>query len=75
MSIKEKSSSNDAPPIINLSDLPSKCFKLKDFELKIYQGEKSIIFHITEKEDFSGSLYKAELTFDELTKLNTIFTL
>ena len=59
-----------SPPEKNLNELPSKTFKLKDFELRIFQGEKAIIFHITEKEDFTATLYKAELNIDELIKLN-----
>ena len=59
-----------SPPVKKLNELPSKTFKLKDFELRIFQGEKSIIFHITEKEDFTATLYKAELNIDELIKLN-----
>ena len=59
-----------SPPVKNLNELPSKTFKLKDFELRIFQGETSIIFHITEKEDLTATLYKAELNIDELIKLN-----
>ena len=62
--------STKSPPVKNLNELPSKTFKLKDFELRIFQGEKSIIFHITEKEDFTATLYKAELNIDGLIKLN-----
>ena len=45
MNKTQKSNLNSAPPGINLHELPSKTFKLKDFELIIFQGEKSIIFH------------------------------
>ncbi len=36
----EKPNLNSAPPENNLNELPSKTFKLKDFELIIFQGEK-----------------------------------
>ena len=54
----------------NLNELPSKTFKLKDFELKIFQAENSIIVHLTENKDYSNTLYNAELSLDELVKLN-----
>ena len=54
----------------NLNELPSKTFKLKDFELKIFQAENSIIVHVTENKDYSNTLYNAELSLDELVKLN-----
>ena len=67
---KEEMNTIKSPPVKNLNELPSKTFKLKDFELRIFQGEKAIIFHITEKEDFTATLYKAELNIDDLIKLN-----
>lgn len=70
MSTPEKLNSFNAPPEKSLNELPCKAFKLKDFELKIYQGEKTIIFHATEKEDLTATLYKAELNLDELINLN-----
>ena len=73
MSIQEKSNSSCAPPEKNLNELPSKTFKSKVYELKIFQGEKTIIFHTTEIQDLSGTLYKAELTLEELYKLNDLF--
>ena len=57
----------------NLNELPSKTFKSQDFELTIYQGERKIIFRCSEIKDLSGTLYKAELTLDELYKLNNLF--
>ena len=56
----------------NLNELPSKTFKSQDFELTIYQGERKIIFRCSEIKDLSGTLYKAELTLDELYKLNNL---
>ena len=67
---KEEMNTIKSPPVKNLNELPSKTFKLKDFELRIFQGGKTIIFHITEKEDLTATLYKAELNIDELIKLN-----
>ena len=57
----------------NLNELPSKTFKSQEFELTIYQGERRIIFRCSEIKDLSGTLYKAELTLDELYKLNNLF--
>ena len=65
-----ETNSNSAPPRVNLNELPSKTFKLKDFELKIFQAENSIIVHVTENKDYSNTLYNAELSLDELVKLN-----
>ena len=56
----------------NLNELPSKTFKSQEFELTIYQGERRIIFRCSEIKDLSGTLYKAELTLDELYKLNNL---
>ena len=56
----------------NLNELPSKTFKSQEFELTIYQGERKIIFRCSEIKDLSGTLYKAELTLDELYKLNNL---
>lgn len=53
--------------------LSSKTFKLKDFELKIIKGEKSIIYHTIELEDLTATLYKAELSLDDLYNLNSLF--
>ena len=65
-----ETNSTSAPPRVNLNELPSKTFKLKDFELKIFQAENSIIVHVTENKDYSNTLYNAELSLDELVKLN-----
>lgn len=69
MSKNEMDSVNQTPGK-NLNELPSKTFKLKDFELKIFQAENSIIVHVTENKDYSNTLYNAELSLDELVKLN-----
>ena len=60
-----ETNSTSAPPRVNF-----KTFKLKDFELKIFQAEYSIILHVTENNDYSNTLYNAELSIDELAKLN-----
>ena len=73
MSESEISNLNNAPPRNNLNELPSKTFKLKDFELIIFQGEKSIILHVSEKDDLSGVLYKIELDLEKLYNLNRVF--
>ena len=73
MNKTQKSNLNSAPPGINLHELPSKTFKLKDFELIIFQGEKSIIFHASEKDDLSGVLYKIELDLEKIHNLNRQF--
>ena len=65
-----ETNSNSAPPRVNLNELPSKTFKLKGFELKIFQAENSIIVHVSENKDYSNTLYNAELSLDELVKLN-----
>ena len=69
MSKNEMNSVNQTPGK-SLNELPSKTFKLKDFELKIFQAENSIIVHVTENKDYSNTLYNAELSLDELVKLN-----
>ena len=68
--LNNETNSTSAPPRVNLNELPSKTFKLKDFELKIFQAENSIILHITENKDYSNTIYNAELSLDELKKLN-----
>ena len=65
-----ETNSNSATPRVNLNELPSKTFKLKDFELKIFQAENSIILHVTENKDYSNTIYNAELSLDEFVKLN-----
>ena len=56
-----------------MHEVPSKTSKLKDFELIIFQGEKSIILHVSEKDDLSGVLYKIELDLEKLHNLNRQF--
>ena len=68
--LNNETNSTSAPPRVNLNELPSKTFKLKDFELKIFQAENSIILHVTQNKDYSNTLYNAELSLDELKKLN-----
>ena len=64
---------NSTPPDKNLNEFPSKTYKLKDFELKVFQGEKTIIFHSSEIKDLTGTLFKAELTLEELYDLSDLF--
>ena len=71
--MKESANSTPEHQEKNLNELTSKTFKLKDFELTIYQGERKIIFRSSEIQDLSGTLYKAELTLDELYGLNNLF--
>ena len=63
--LNNEKNSTSAPPKVNF-----KTFKLKGFELKIFQAENSIILHVTENNDYSNTLYNAELSLDELAKLN-----
>ena len=61
-----------------LSELPVKEFNIKSkenqsYNLKIYQGEKTLIFHIKEIGDIGDTLYKSESTLEEFCKLNRIF--
>ena len=65
--------SPNSPPGKSLNQLPFKDFKLKDFNLKIYQGEKSIIYHAKEIEDLADTLYKGESSLKELHNLKRIF--
>ena len=73
MSGREEANLNSPAPQRNLNELPSKTFTIKDFELKIFQAERSIIYHATEIKDLTGTLYKTELDLDKLCKLNSIF--
>ena len=65
--------SPNSPPGKSLNQLPFKDFKLKDFNLKIYQGEKSIIYHAKEIEDLADTLYKGESSLEELYNLKKVF--
>ena len=65
--------SPNSPPAKSLNQLPFKDFKLKDFNLKIFQGENSIIYHAKQVEDLADTLYKGESSLKELHDLNRIF--
>lgn len=65
--------SPNSPPGKSLNQLPFKDFKLKDFNLKIFQGEKSIIYHAKEVEDLSDTLYKGETSLEKLYELKRVF--
>ena len=66
-------SSPNSPPGKSLNQLPFRAFKLKDFNLKIFQGEKSIIYHVKEIEDLADTLYKGETSLKELHDLKREF--
>ena len=57
------------PPGKSLNQFPFKEFKLKNFNLKIFQGEKSIIYQAKEIEDLTDILYKTESSLEELYKM------
>ena len=61
------------PPGKSLNQFPFKEFKLKNFNLKIFQGEKSIIYQAKEIEDLTDILYKTESSLEELYKMKKIF--
>ena len=63
----------NSPPGKSLNQLPFKDFKLKNFNLKIFQGENSIIYHAKEVVDLSDTLYKGESSLKELHNLKRIF--
>ena len=73
MSAPKQSQSLNSPPGKSLNQLPFKSFKSKDFNLKIYQGEKSIIYNVKEIEDLTDTLYKAESSLEELYNLKRVF--
>ena len=43
------------------------------YNIKIFQGEKTIIFQIKKLNDFSEIIYKGEYTLEELYNINNIF--
>ena len=65
--------SPNSPPAKSLNQLPFKDFKLKDFNLKIFQGENSIIYHAKQVEDLADTLYKGESSLKELHNMKRIF--
>ena len=69
----KQTQSLNSPPGKSLNQLPFKAFKSKDFNLKVYQGEKSIIYNVKEIEDLTDTLYKAESSLEELHKLKKVF--
>ena len=73
MSAPKQSQSLNSPPGKSLNQLPFKAFKLKDFNLKIFQGEKSIIYNVKEVEDLTDTLYKGESSLEELYNLKRVF--
>ena len=68
-----QSKSLNYPPGKSLNQFPFKEFKLKNFNLKIFQGEKSIIYQAKEIEDLTDILYKTESSLEELYKMKKIF--
>ena len=69
----KQTQSLNSPPGKSLNQLPFKDFKSKDFNLKVYQGEKSIIYNVKEIEDLTDTLYKAESSLEELYNLKRVF--
>jgi len=69
----KQTQSLNSPPGKSLNQLPFKSFKSKDFNLKVYQGEKSIIYNVKEIEDLTDTLYKAESSLEELYNLKRVF--
>jgi len=68
----------DAPPAINFEDYPSIEYHIKgqdnkQYNIKIYQSEKSIIFLTNEINDILNIKYKIELNLEEFHNLNRIF--
>ena len=68
----------DAPPVRNLEDYPNIEYHIrgkdnKQYNTKIYQSEKSIIFIINEINDILNIKYKSELNLEEFYNLNRIF--
>ena len=66
-----------AAPEMSTVGLSSKEFNLKggkdEFNLKIFEGKNSIIFHGRIKNDLSETLYVEETDFEEFHNLNRIF--
>ena len=63
---------------VNVEVLPCKEFSVKNkenqiFSLKVYQGNKSIYFHVKEINDIGDTLYKAESSLEKFYDLNRIF--
>ena len=77
---KDKTPNGETPaaPESSLVGLPSKEYTLKDsskdeFNLKVYQGKNSIIFHARILKDLSETLYNEETDFEEFCNLNQFF--
>lgn len=66
-----------AAPEMSTVGLSSKEFNLKgekdEFNLKIFEGKNSIIFHGRIKNDLSETLYVEETDFEEFHNLNKFF--
>ena len=67
-----------AAPEMSTVDLPSKEYILKgidkdNFNLKIFEGKNSIIFHARLINDLSETLYTEETDFEEFHNLNRFF--
>ena len=68
----------DAPPVRNLEDYPNIEYHIKgkdnkQYNIKIYQSEKSVIFLTNEINDILNIKYKIELNLEEFYNLNRIF--
>ena len=68
----------DAPPVRNLEDYPNIEYHIKgkdnkQYNIKIYQSEKSVIFLTNEINDILDIKYKIELNLEEFHNLNRLF--
>ena len=68
----------DAPPVRNIEDYPNIQYQIKgqdskQYNLKIYQTEKSIMYVISVANDILNIKYKSEFNLQEFHNLNRIF--
>ena len=68
----------DAPPVSNIEDYPNIQYQIKgqdskQYNLKIYQTEKNIMYVISVANDILNIKYKSEFNLQEFHNLNRIF--
>ena len=68
----------DAPPVRNIEDYPNIQYQIKgqdskQYNLKIYQTEKNIMYVISVANDILNIKYKSEFNLQEFHNLNRIF--